>query len=129
MNAVETEEGMLAALTAGVGSNCRCLTLFTAGHPLDPQEEEPEGLTYAVRLDNTRQAPSGKIRQERSVWLQAVILRIGRFQPSCARRRRRRSSTEFGCGVICRPGCLPHSAVGSFSIVLALVCGVDPWSV
>eukprot|EP00752_Nemacystus_decipiens_P006694 g6018.t1 len=50
VNAVETEEGMLAALTAGVGSSCKCLTLFTAGVPLDPQEEQPEGLTYAESL-------------------------------------------------------------------------------
>lgn len=50
VNAVETEQGMLAALTAGVGSNCKCLTLFTPGNPLNPQQEEPEGLTYEVSV-------------------------------------------------------------------------------
>lgn len=49
VNSVETEQGMLTALTAGVGAACKCLTLFTPGHPLKPQEEEPENLTYAVR--------------------------------------------------------------------------------
>lgn len=46
---METEQGMLTALTAGVGGACKCLTLFTPGHPLKPHEEEPENLTYAVR--------------------------------------------------------------------------------
>lgn len=58
VNSVETEEGMLSALTIGVGSNCKCLTLFTAGHPLKPQEEEPEGLTYAVRQELHTRATS-----------------------------------------------------------------------
>lgn len=48
VNSVESEEGMLAALTAEVGSKCKCLTLFRAGSPIKPQAEEPEGLTYAV---------------------------------------------------------------------------------
>ncbi|CAM9798684.1 unnamed protein product, partial [Ectocarpus sp. 4 AP-2014] len=50
VNAVATEAGMLEALTKAVGSKCKCLTLFTPGNPLKPQEEEPEGLTYAESL-------------------------------------------------------------------------------
>lgn len=50
VNSVETEQGMLTALTQGVAGACKCLTLFTPGHPLKPQEEEPENLSYAVRI-------------------------------------------------------------------------------
>ncbi|CAN0203414.1 unnamed protein product [Pylaiella littoralis] len=41
---------MLAALTAEVGSKCKCLTLFTPGTPLKPQEEERQDQTYAQTL-------------------------------------------------------------------------------
>lgn len=48
VNAVATEQGMLRALTADVGSKCKCLTLFTPGNPLNPQEEDREDQTYEV---------------------------------------------------------------------------------
>lgn len=49
MNAVETEEGMLEALQDGVGDECKCLSLFKSGEPLDPLEADPVETTYAVR--------------------------------------------------------------------------------
>jgi len=40
---------LLKALTAEVGSKCKCLTLSTTANPLNPQPEEPEALSYEVR--------------------------------------------------------------------------------
>lgn len=66
VNAIDDEDGLLAALRADVGAGCKCLSLFSKGHPLNPHEEEPKGLTYAVRA--VEELLSDTIRFDMCCW-------------------------------------------------------------